>query len=223
MGHKMLWYYMLDRCNAAGIWYVDLELAGFIIGITFNEEQVLLDFKKQIHVLNPTRWLFPSFITFQYGGNLKKSTVRVRVVKLLKAVELDINALSIQYGWGIDTPEEEEEEEEEVTHTTSKHVRTLHVPTLEEVAAYCQERDNGVSPKKWLSFYEAKGWMIGKNKMKDWKAAVRTWEKDEDMGFKSKYDTPEEDKAYAEYLKRWENDKTVNYEDVRKEFGCEDK
>lgn len=50
-------------------------------------------------------------------------------------------------------------------------------PTLEEVAAYCQERNNGVDPQKWYDFYAAKGWMIGKNKMKDWKAAVRTWER----------------------------------------------
>lgn len=50
-------------------------------------------------------------------------------------------------------------------------------PTLEEVAAYCRDRNNGVDPQKWYDFYSAKGWMIGKNKMKDWKAAVRTWER----------------------------------------------
>lgn len=55
-------------------------------------------------------------------------------------------------------------------------------PTLEEVAAYCQERNNGVDPQKWYDFYAAKGWMIGKNKMKDWKAAVRTWEKRQQKG-----------------------------------------
>jgi len=49
-------------------------------------------------------------------------------------------------------------------------------PTLEQVIAYCQERKNSVDPQRWLNHYTAKGWMIGKNKMKDWKAAVRTWE-----------------------------------------------
>jgi len=49
-------------------------------------------------------------------------------------------------------------------------------PTLEEVKEYCLERNNKVDPDKWFNFYESKGWMIGKNKMKDWKAAVRTWE-----------------------------------------------
>jgi hypothetical protein len=50
------------------------------------------------------------------------------------------------------------------------------IPDLSEVTNYCQERKNGVDPQKWHDFYSSKGWMIGKNKMKDWKAAVRTWE-----------------------------------------------
>ena len=49
-------------------------------------------------------------------------------------------------------------------------------PTIEEVIAYCLERQNKVDPQKFIDFYTSKGWMVGKNKMKDWKAAVRTWE-----------------------------------------------
>lgn len=50
-------------------------------------------------------------------------------------------------------------------------------PSLEEVRDYCRERGNTVDPGKFIDFYESKGWMVGKNKMKDWKAAVRTWER----------------------------------------------
>lgn len=49
-------------------------------------------------------------------------------------------------------------------------------PTVEEVMAYCQERKNSISPESFVNYYTSKGWMIGKNKMKDWKAAVRNWE-----------------------------------------------
>ena len=49
-------------------------------------------------------------------------------------------------------------------------------PTLEEVQKYCSERKNNVDPNKWLSHYQANGWKVGRNSMKDWKAAVRTWE-----------------------------------------------
>ncbi|MBO5969612.1 MAG: helix-turn-helix domain-containing protein [Clostridia bacterium] len=51
-------------------------------------------------------------------------------------------------------------------------------PSVEEVRAYCLERNNQINPETFVDFYTAKGWMVGKNKMKDWKAAVRTWEKD---------------------------------------------
>lgn len=50
-------------------------------------------------------------------------------------------------------------------------------PTVEEVTTYCTERGNTVDPERFVDFYAAKGWMLGKNKMKDWKAAVRTWER----------------------------------------------
>ena len=51
-------------------------------------------------------------------------------------------------------------------------------PTLDEVIAYCQERGNSVDAERFVSFYESNGWKVGKNPMKDWRAAVRTWERD---------------------------------------------
>lgn len=50
-------------------------------------------------------------------------------------------------------------------------------PTIEEVSAYCIERGNSVNPQRFIDHYTSNGWMVGKNKMKDWKAAVRTWER----------------------------------------------
>lgn len=68
-------------------------------------------------------------------------------------------------------------------------------PTAEEVAAYCKERNNNVDPQSFIDFYDSKGWMIGKNKMKDWKAAVRTWEKRDAEKPKKKTVTAAEYKA----------------------------
>ena len=49
-------------------------------------------------------------------------------------------------------------------------------PTFEKVEAYCRERNNDIDAQNFIDFYEARGWMMGKTKMTDWKAAVRTWE-----------------------------------------------
>lgn len=56
-------------------------------------------------------------------------------------------------------------------------------PTLEEVTSYCNERNNNIDPQHFIDYYTSNGWLVGKNKMKDWKAAVRTWERN---GFSSK-------------------------------------
>ena len=48
-------------------------------------------------------------------------------------------------------------------------------PTLENVIGYCQEKGYKVDAHRFIDFYESKGWMVGKNKMKDWKAALRNW------------------------------------------------
>ena len=59
-------------------------------------------------------------------------------------------------------------------------------PSLEDVQIYCLERNNSVDPQAFIDFYESKGWMVGKNKMKDWKAAVRTWERNRNNSKKEK-------------------------------------
>lgn len=50
-------------------------------------------------------------------------------------------------------------------------------PTVDEVKAYCIERQNNVDAERFIDYYTANGWKVGKNTMKDWKAAVRTWER----------------------------------------------
>lgn len=50
-------------------------------------------------------------------------------------------------------------------------------PTLEEVEEYCNERQNNIDPQRFIDYYTANGWKVGRNSMKDWKAAVRTWER----------------------------------------------
>lgn len=58
-------------------------------------------------------------------------------------------------------------------------------PSFEMVKAYCDERKNSVDPQKWYDHYTSNGWKVGKNAMKDWKAAVRTWERSEYGGKKT--------------------------------------
>lgn len=71
---------------------------------------------------------------------------------------------------------ENENDNEILKEKEKKKNRSFEKPSLQAVADYCRERHNNVDAQAFIDFYEAKGWVIGKDKMKDWKAAVRTWE-----------------------------------------------
>jgi len=65
---------------------------------------------------------------------------------------------------------------QEVKEYKNKRNNIFIVPSLEEITAYCKERKNQINPQTFLDHYTGNGWMVGKNKMKDWKAVIRTWE-----------------------------------------------
>jgi hypothetical protein len=150
--------------------------------ILYNDET------KEIMMLN---WI-------KYNGSSSPKVIKciekeLKSVKTLAYVDT-FNRLSIEYGYSIDTqPQKEKEKEKEKEEEKTKEKRLRFTPpTIEEVSAYCKERKNNVDSQKWLDFYKSKGWMVGKNKMKDWKACVRTWERNDkpttDLARKYDYD-----------------------------------
>lgn len=64
-------------------------------------------------------------------------------------------------------------------NTNRERASAFSPPSVEDVKAYCDERQNGINAQHFVDHYSANGWMVGKNKMKDWKAAVRTWEQND--------------------------------------------
>lgn len=70
----------------------------------------------------------------------------------------------------------EKEIHSSVKSTTTKRKR-FEKPTLSQITQYCLERNNNVNAEQFYDYYESNGWKVGKNAMKDWKACVRTWER----------------------------------------------
>jgi hypothetical protein len=106
----------------------------------------------------------PNFLEHNGQTAKKRAQTQVRVAK-------HRNASSVTKA----LPEKRREEKKRDTTKVVSSVR----PTIEQVAAYCKERNNTVDPQKWFDHYTANGWKIGKNPMKDWQAAVRTWEQND--------------------------------------------
>ena len=108
-------------------------------------------------------------------------------IKSNKAYTLDVSKMDtecIQNGYigkdsigkvSIDKDSKDKDSKEESAR--GEKAKRFYPPTLDEVKQYCEERKNNIDPMAFIDFYSSKGWMIGKNRMKDWKAAVRTWER----------------------------------------------
>lgn len=77
--------------------------------------------------------------------------------------------------YGASAPTRAPEQQGDSCQKATRFVR----PTVQEVADYCRERGNQVDAQRFVDYYTANGWRVGKNPMKDWRAAVRTWEKQE--------------------------------------------
>lgn len=117
--------------------------------------------------------------------------------------------------------EEDKEEDLQVPTVPSKESARarFNPPSVDEVRAYCLERGNGVDAEQFVDFYSAKGWKVGNQGMKDWKAAVRTWEKRDSRGAPAQQRTVTQQKdPPRNYVRRFENERPNNYEEMEREL-----
>jgi len=172
--HKLLWFYILDDCNHAGIWDVDIEVASIRVGEELIYDMLPQAFLDKIVIFdNGDKWFIPEFIDFQYGELNPNSNVHKSVIALLDKYNLEGYLKGSQ---GVQSTLNNKDKDKDIVKVKAK-VKRFVKPTIEEVADYCNERNNDVDAEKFYDYYSSNGWKVGKNAMKDWKASVRTWEK----------------------------------------------
>lgn len=138
-----------------------------------NERYLFPAFKKQIDRARETSGKRAS--AGSVGGKQKQTEANASKCKQTEA-NASKNAKEYNNNNNNDKEYKNEVKEDEVPPTPQKAPRRFTPPSVEEVAAYCRERGNSVSPQRFVDFYAAKGWRVGSAAMKDWRAAVRTWE-----------------------------------------------
>ena len=172
--HKLLWFYILDDCNHAGIWDVDIEVASIRVGEELIYDMLPQAFLDKIVIFdNGDKWFIPEFIEFQYGELNPTSNVHKSVIALLDKYNLEGYMKGSQ---GVQSTLKDKDKDKDIVKAKVK-VKRFTKPTIEEVVDYCNERNNDVDAEKFYDYYSSNGWKVGKNSMKDWKASVRTWEK----------------------------------------------
>ena len=113
----------------------------------------------------------------------RKREYRQRIEIERTNVQTNLRQISEKSPPEIEIELEKDIEIEKEIHSSAKSTTTkrkrFEKPTLSQITQYCLERNNNVYAEQFYDYYESNGWKVGKNSMKDWKAAVRTWERSE--------------------------------------------
>ena len=80
---KLFWFYLLDNCDHAGVWEVDIDLASFQIGVKLDEARILKVFNRKIVSFKDGKWFIPKFIEYQYGELNESNRAHSSVIKIL--------------------------------------------------------------------------------------------------------------------------------------------
>lgn len=186
-GYKLAVKYLYEKCDPIGRWSPNFKIANFVIGGEVDwmkvKDEILKD---KIEVLPDGKWWLKGFCRFQYSVLSPKQPVHKKYIQMLQDANLldrVEHRLSNSLLNSLSNRQEEEEEEKNKNKSKSKIKKKnkriiFKVPLVKEIEEYMKELqfpDYESMSHKFFDHYERIGWMVGKNKMKDWKASVRYW------------------------------------------------
>ena len=115
--YQIFWIYLLDKCDPAGVWKVDFEMAEFCLKQKLSEKEITNAFKDRIKVFDGgQRWFVPKFIAFQYGTLDEMCNPHKSIFKLLRSYKLE------GYLEGINTPKTRQEQDKTIQDKDKKRI-----------------------------------------------------------------------------------------------------
>jgi len=137
--YKIIWQYLLDTCDNAGIYKRNVKLLNIMCNTNVSETDILNAFKLRVTPISDEKWIINKFCVFQYGPDFLESKNKAVISVVNKLIENNlyqsstntllipylspINTLSIPYGYSIDTPKEQEQEQEQVKEQDKEQVK----------------------------------------------------------------------------------------------------
>lgn len=202
---RFLYIYLLTKCTKTGIFEINLRKFSYDIndGLPVTKDDIFKSFGNRVRPLGDSKGIFVDYISFNWVRDKPldptKNPLHRGLAQELSKYGLNFSMLcemsNKKFKWvGDDNVRSDDvvdnhsvpcgagqiSDNDEPAKRTARFVP----PTVEEVRSYCAERNNGIDAEAFVAFYESKGWMIGKNKMKSWKSAVITWEKGRNQNVK---------------------------------------
>lgn len=220
--YKLLWFYILDDCDHAGFWMVDLEVAGLRCGFTYDERSVLRVFGSQVQpIKNGSVWFIRDFIDFQYGELNEKNRAHNSVLNRLNKYGIKPLTSPLE---GVKEKDKEEEREKDKDKGGSGEIKLSdRIPPIESFVAFGLEKASAnrlnVTETALRLKYDAwvtNGWINGHGqKITNWKTSlINTLPHivETSKGTPIPYETPEDRQAreIMEELKR-QSDNEILY------------
>jgi len=180
---KLGYLYLLDRVDNSGVIDLDCELANFQIGTDIDWDAVRAELGDRVEVLAGGKWHLTRFVRFQFGELREECKPHAQVIRLQDSH--GISRIPKGYPKGIDTPMDKDKDQDKDKDKTEAPALVLESdrtpakrfapPVPAEVSEYSRSIGYPLNGEAWCDSYAQKGWKVGKNTMKDWRAAVRNW------------------------------------------------
>ncbi len=174
---KLFWFYLLDNCDHAGIWEVDIELAAFQIGIELDESEILNTFNRKIVPFKPGKWFVPKFIVYQYGELNESNRAHLSVIKILTKYGLYKGLNGVEQG-AYKKPEgaKDKDKDKELDKVKDKESKESQLLTIGIQLPELQKDDRFKNRNVKKEFEDFKDYLLANNKKySNYAAAFRRW------------------------------------------------
>ena len=167
---KLLWIYMTDSCDHAGVWEVNWKLTSFMVG--FQVEILPKNFERQVYKISDKKYWLKDFVEFQYGTLNPNVNAHKSVINILTKYNITNSTLNEPLNNPISRVMDKDKDKVKV--------KRFKKPTLKDCKEYF-EKMNYINfsneSEKFFNYYESNGWKVGKNKMVNWHMSAGNWNK----------------------------------------------
>lgn len=180
MEMKLFWFYILDNCDHAGIWDVNIGLASYQIGVELDQENILKVFADKINPFKDDKWFIPKFIEYQYGELNPNNRTHLSVINILNKHKL--------YGANkglVSTLQGSKDKDKDKIKLKDKKQDQLEAirSKFDELKIKFPNRNIPVEFEHWQDYIEARG-----KKYSNYLSAFRNWLRNENFRKKTKED-----------------------------------
>ena len=169
---KLFWFYLLDNCDHAGIWEVDIELASFQMDVELDEASILEAFNRKIVPFKTDKWFVPKFIVYQYGELNENNRVHNSVINILNKYGLYKGRVSPLQGVK-DKDKDKDKVKDKDKKSKKVQLKEIEIE-LVELQKLFPSKDVKAEFEKWTDYMLSRG-----KTYKNYSAAFRNWLRNE--------------------------------------------